>query len=84
MQAGGTLNWKHEKFKPNEGKVGRYLFDKDNRDWKPRQPLLNIDAEKVDKEYKRDVKDLLTMSVTDLSKIGEVKTAYNNFAETAL
>ncbi len=33
MQAGGTTKWKHPAFEANNGKVGLYLYGKDNRDW---------------------------------------------------
>lgn len=45
------------------------------------------DSKRTDEEFKdrnMHTEDLLTMSVTDLSKIDEVRKAYDNFAQAAL
>ena len=43
MQAGGTETWGHEKFKPNDGMVGRYLYDA-NQNWQLLEPLTRINS----------------------------------------
>ncbi len=62
MQAGGTSNWTHEKFKPNNGNVGRYLFDRDNRDWKPAEKLVPINLNKPSSlmSYREGLEDFLS------------------------
>lgn len=37
MQAGGTTDWKHRSFRANNGKVGRYVYAANDRNWTPRE-----------------------------------------------